>query len=258
MGEAVGKLIGYIPEILKNFATTLWDVGKNIVVGIWEGITGNWEWFTGKLHEFFQGIVDGAKEALGIASPSKEFAAIGENAAGSFIGSLGDKLEGLKGGPLGMMLELGKGVGEWVSQGLTNSLALVQQAAAGIADMIRNGISQALQGVQAELMQLVTVFEAAAQKMPRLLQAAFGMIPAMMEQANVAIRETTQELTAMMTVMDAAAQRMQGLTAATVQAGNTISNIENNFFNFVQNVQGPAAGNAALDLRYAAILAGVH
>lgn len=53
------------------------DVGKEIVRGIWDGITSMASWITEKVTGFFSGIVDGVKGFLGIASPSKAFAEIG-------------------------------------------------------------------------------------------------------------------------------------------------------------------------------------
>lgn len=55
----------------------LWDVGQNIVDGLWEGIKDGWR----GLLESIEGLLDllptAAKKALGIASPSKVFAEIG-------------------------------------------------------------------------------------------------------------------------------------------------------------------------------------
>ncbi|CAM2079731.1 MAG: hypothetical protein NSGCLCUN01_03959 [uncultured Clostridium sp.] len=46
-------------------------IGKNIVEGVWNGITGMGKWLKDKVSSFFSGIVDGAKKALGIHSPSR-------------------------------------------------------------------------------------------------------------------------------------------------------------------------------------------
>ena len=48
------------------------DIGKNIVEGVWNGIKNAKDWFMGNVKSFFGGIVDGAKSALGIHSPSRE------------------------------------------------------------------------------------------------------------------------------------------------------------------------------------------
>lgn len=50
------------------------DIGKNVVRGIWDGIMGMKDWISNKIGGFMSGIVDGAKSALGIHSPSRVFA----------------------------------------------------------------------------------------------------------------------------------------------------------------------------------------
>ena len=55
------------------------EIGKNLVSGLWEGIKSMASWLASKVRDFFSGIVKSAKKALGIASPSKVFAGIGEN-----------------------------------------------------------------------------------------------------------------------------------------------------------------------------------
>ena len=49
------------------------SIGKNIVEGVWKGISNAASWFQDKVKSFFNGIVDGVKGALGIHSPSTVF-----------------------------------------------------------------------------------------------------------------------------------------------------------------------------------------
>ncbi|MDD5367456.1 MAG: hypothetical protein PHQ40_00360 [Anaerolineaceae bacterium] len=81
LGTEAGKLVTAIADGVKGLVTTLWDVGKNIVDGVWQGIQNNAAAFGENIQKFFTGIVDGVKKALGIASPSKVFAGIGQNMA---------------------------------------------------------------------------------------------------------------------------------------------------------------------------------
>ncbi|XCH78847.1 MAG: hypothetical protein WHF31_15195 [Candidatus Dehalobacter alkaniphilus] len=67
-----------IPNTLKSVGDWFKDIGENIVKGVWDGITGMAGWIGNKVSGFFGGIVDGAKKFLGIKSPSKVFAGIGE------------------------------------------------------------------------------------------------------------------------------------------------------------------------------------
>ena len=90
-----GGLIKAIPQLVKNIpaiiaaivkgfvagTSQILEVGKNIVRGIWQGISAMGGWIREKVTGFFNGIVDGVKGILGIHSPSKVFAGIGENMA---------------------------------------------------------------------------------------------------------------------------------------------------------------------------------
>ena len=49
------------------------EVGSNIVSGIWNGISSGWDWLTGKVKSLAKSLLDGAKDALGIHSPSRLF-----------------------------------------------------------------------------------------------------------------------------------------------------------------------------------------
>lgn len=61
--------LGIVGEVVGGFV----DIGKDIVKGIWNGITGMSSWIYGKVKGFFKGILDTAKNALGIKSPSRVF-----------------------------------------------------------------------------------------------------------------------------------------------------------------------------------------
>ena len=58
------------------------EIGKNIVKGIWNGITSAGSWLWGKITGWCNDFVAGFKKGLGIHSPSKLFAdIIGKNIA---------------------------------------------------------------------------------------------------------------------------------------------------------------------------------
>ena len=82
------QLIIKIPEIIRaiveGFSEGMPDIieiGKNIVSGLWDGIESMASWIRDKVSDFVGGIVDGVKGVLGIRSPSRVFAGIGENMA---------------------------------------------------------------------------------------------------------------------------------------------------------------------------------
>ena len=86
--KAIPQLVEKIPEIIlalvEGFAAGAFqflEVGKNIVRGIWDGIKSMASWIKDKVTGFFFGIVDSVKGFLGIHSPSRVFAGIGENMA---------------------------------------------------------------------------------------------------------------------------------------------------------------------------------
>jgi hypothetical protein len=68
-------------------------IGTAIVDGIWQGILNAKADFENKIQAFFQGIINTAKAALGISSPSAIFADIGANAGNSYVNSLGAALK---------------------------------------------------------------------------------------------------------------------------------------------------------------------
>jgi phage-related protein len=73
------QIISAIVQGLGKAVTSVVDIGKNIVKGLWEGIKSLGNWIKDKVSDFFSGIVDGAKNLLGIHSPSTVFAGIGKN-----------------------------------------------------------------------------------------------------------------------------------------------------------------------------------
>ena len=82
--RAIPNLVSKIPQIISSIVKGLisgipaiFDVGKNIVKGLWNGIKNMGSWVSGKVKDFFGGIVGGVKDFLGIHSPSKVFAGIG-------------------------------------------------------------------------------------------------------------------------------------------------------------------------------------
>lgn len=86
--QAIPELVKNLPKIitaivngLAGMIKSIVEVGKNIVKGIWDGIKAMTTWIKEKVSGFFSGIVDGVKDFLGIHSPSRVFAGIGENMA---------------------------------------------------------------------------------------------------------------------------------------------------------------------------------
>ena len=82
--ELIKQIPTIIAELVNGFAEAMPDiisVGEDIVRGIWEGISNLGSWLGDKVGGFFGDMVDGVKDFLGIHSPSRVFAGIGENMA---------------------------------------------------------------------------------------------------------------------------------------------------------------------------------
>jgi len=72
------------PRIINDFVgwfrdlpSKLFEIGSNIVSGLWNGISNSWQWLKDQVNGLVSGFVDGIKGGLGIGSPSKVFASIG-------------------------------------------------------------------------------------------------------------------------------------------------------------------------------------
>lgn len=82
--ELLRGTLALVDAIISAFLDSLPDiieVGKNIVRGLWEGIKAMASWIGEKISGFVGGLVDGVKGVLGIHSPSRVFAGIGQNMA---------------------------------------------------------------------------------------------------------------------------------------------------------------------------------
>ena len=87
--KAIPQLLSKIPQIistivkgLMNGVRSLKDVGKNLLKGLWEGMSGLRTWLWNKVKGMLNGLTDKIKNFFGIHSPSTLFKdEIGENLA---------------------------------------------------------------------------------------------------------------------------------------------------------------------------------
>ena len=78
--KAVSKVIEIkngIINTLKNLPSEAWEIGKNLIEGLWNGISSMVDWIKDKVGGFAETIVGGVKKVFGVHSPSKVFAEIG-------------------------------------------------------------------------------------------------------------------------------------------------------------------------------------
>lgn len=134
--QIVRSVLDMIATIVKTFVSSLpdiVDVGKQIVKGLWEGIKAMGSWIKEKVGSFFSGIVSGVKSKLGIHSPSRVFAGIGENMALGLGEGWDDKYGNIKRG---------------ITSGLDFGMASVNFADSGIgisSAAIVNGLGEGKQ-----------------------------------------------------------------------------------------------------------------
>lgn len=73
-----------------SFVSGVVNIGKNIVTGIWQGIQNAKNWLISKVKDFAKSILNGIKGALGIHSPSTEFAIVGKYSVLGYTEALDD------------------------------------------------------------------------------------------------------------------------------------------------------------------------
>ena len=88
IAQNIPQIVTSVLNMMATIVKTIWEslpdiieVGKNIVLGLWEGIKAMASWIGEKVSGFVGGLVDGVKGVLGIHSPSRVFAGIGQNMA---------------------------------------------------------------------------------------------------------------------------------------------------------------------------------
>lgn len=154
--QSVGILIKKAPELISaigtaiaNAASQLWEIGKDLVNGIWEGLKSAWnsvvEWF----NNAFDNLVGGVKKLLGIASPSKVFAQIGDYMAEGLAEGFVDEMDKVskdmqKAIPgIGMTASFRNIITQSAAQNDTTARNnALQQAASGVV----NGVASAMGG----------------------------------------------------------------------------------------------------------------
>lgn len=70
---AASGLFNAVVDGIKGLPDKMLSIGEDIVTGIWNGISSGWDWLTGKVKDLANSLLQGAKDALGIGSPSKAF-----------------------------------------------------------------------------------------------------------------------------------------------------------------------------------------
>ena len=69
----MNNAVNGIKNAFSNIGEDFKNIGSNIVSGIWNGISAGWDWLKDKVSSLASSLLDAAKDALGIESPSKKF-----------------------------------------------------------------------------------------------------------------------------------------------------------------------------------------
>lgn len=69
--DSAKQLVNSVVNTVEAIPGKMREIGRYIVEGLWQGIINAKNWFMRQVNGFFSGIVDGAKAALGIHSPSR-------------------------------------------------------------------------------------------------------------------------------------------------------------------------------------------
>lgn len=103
--STIPSLVAQLPQIINAIVhgiaagmESVVNIGKEIVKGLWKGIQNMAGWIKSKVTGFISGIVNGVKSVLGIHSPSRVFAGIGENMALGLGKGWDDEYDGIKRG----------------------------------------------------------------------------------------------------------------------------------------------------------------
>jgi hypothetical protein len=99
VSDKITQVLGFVTELpgkiggkLSGLATLLVNKGKDVVRGLWDGISGMSKWLADKVIGFVKSAIPGPiARALGIASPSKVTAELGRHVAAGLALGLDDK-----------------------------------------------------------------------------------------------------------------------------------------------------------------------
>lgn len=108
----IATLATDLVDEVKKLPDKFLEIGSNIVEGLWNGISGAWEWLKEKVSNLASNLLQGAKDALGIASPSKAF----RDQVGKWIPA------GIAVGITGNMSSLNKAMADMSDEMLNSSL----------------------------------------------------------------------------------------------------------------------------------------
>ena len=92
------KIVSAIESTMLKLPSKMLSIGKDLITGLWNGITDKTDWLLGKIGEFGSGIINKVKDIFGVKSPSRVFKYIGEMCVAGYS----EGVEGFEDTPLTM------------------------------------------------------------------------------------------------------------------------------------------------------------
>ena len=89
----IGTLVSNIISTIGELPTKVVSIGKNLITGLWNGISDRVVWVISKIRNMGSSIIKAVKKVFGIASPSKVFAELGAFTAEGFGIGFSDPME---------------------------------------------------------------------------------------------------------------------------------------------------------------------
>lgn len=156
----VQEIYNGIVNTFSNIKSKMEEVGSNIVQGIWNGISNGWDWLKNKVADLAKSLLDAAKDALGIESPSKEF----EKQVGVWLppGIANGFAKALPAAMADMESELDDGLSEFDVRdidivGLSNSFMTVVTEVTDWFTSIEERLAQTVDAVKTDIANLIGV-----------------------------------------------------------------------------------------------------
>lgn len=87
------EIYNIVHDKLAELPTALITIGKNLVEGLWNGISSMTDWVISKIQGFSDSVLQGIRDFFGIASPSKVFAELGGYMAQGLGVGFADEME---------------------------------------------------------------------------------------------------------------------------------------------------------------------
>lgn len=158
--DKVEEIYNGIVNTFSDIKSKMEEVGSNIVNGIWNGIKNGWDWLKNKVADLAKSLLDAAKDALGIESPSKEF----EKQVGVWLppGIANGFAKALPAAMADMESELDDGLSEFDVRdidivGLSNSFMTVVTEVTDWFTSIEERLAQTVDAVKADIANLIGV-----------------------------------------------------------------------------------------------------